>query len=179
MIDRLPSKKLIRILGIDPGSVTTGYGVIESDGVKSVHITHGVIRNEGAPLTERLGTIYSALDELIRKWQPAEAAVEEVFMSRNAASALKLGQARGAAICACVIHRLPVSEYSARFIKQSVVGSGAATKEQIQHMVKMLLNYHRDITSDAADALAAALCHAHSHMNKAGIRIPAGRRRRY
>lgn len=163
---------MIRILGIDPGSVATGYGVIESDGVKSVHIAHGTVRNDGAPLIERLGKIYTALDKLIQQWQPAEAAIEEVFMSRNAASALKLGQARGAAICACVNNRLPVSEYAARLVKQSVVGTGAAKKEQIQHMIKVLLNYHREMAADAADALAVAICHGHSRLNKFDSQLP-------
>ena len=151
-----------RILGIDPGSRVTGYGVIESDGVRSVHIASGCIRVEGESLADRLGMIFREVGAVAASHSPVEMAIEQVFMSRNADSALKLGQARGAAICAGVMADLPVAEYTPRAIKQAVVGTGGADKEQVQHMVRMLLGLRESLASDQADALAVALCHAHA-----------------
>ena len=153
---------LIRILGIDPGSLITGYGLIESDGVYSAHLAHGHVRVQGKDFPQRLGDIFAQIRTLIEVWQPRECAIEAVFMSRNAMSALKLGQARGAAISAVVDGGIAVSEYAPRSIKQSVTGTGGASKEQVQHMVGVLLNIHDRLQVDAADGLAVALCHAHS-----------------
>ncbi len=167
------------ILGIDPGSVKTGFGIIEFDGGRSRYVTSGVIRLPRAALPERLRVIHDSVSELLEQFCPQELAIEQVFMARSAGSALKLGQARGAAIVACVTRAMAVSEYSARQIKQSVVGTGAADKSQVQHMVKVLLKLPGEPQEDAADALAAALCHAHtqqSMINMAGA--TAVRRRR-
>ena len=153
---------LKRILGIDPGSVVTGYGVIDSDGVRDFHVSHGTIRVAGDNLAEKLGHILYKVDQLIAEWQPVEVGVEQVFVSKNPMSALKLGQARGAAICAAVQRGLPVAEYSARTIKQSAVGYGGADKSQMQEMIKMLFSLQELPPADAADGLAVALCHAHS-----------------
>ena len=150
------------ILGIDPGSRKTGFGIIRLDGSRTHYISSGVIRIPDTALPERLKTIFVSLNEIIQQFQPQEVAVENVFMAKSAGSALKLGQARGAAIVAAVSHHLPVAEYEARKVKQSVVGTGAATKLQVQHMVKTLLSLAGDPQEDAADALAVALCHAHT-----------------
>lgn len=167
------------ILGIDPGSRKTGFGIIHFNGGRSDYVTSGVIRLPEASLPERLGIIHAGVAELIELHCPQELAIERVFMARSADSALKLGQARGAAIVACVARDMAVAEYSARQIKQSVVGTGAADKAQVQHMVKALLKLPAQPQEDAADALAAALCHAHtqqSMINMAGA--SAVRRRR-
>jgi len=167
------------ILGIDPGSRKTGFGIINHVSGRSEYVTSGVIRLPGGELSERLRIIYASVTELVEEHCPQELAIEQVFMAKSAGSALKLGQARGAAIVACVARNLQVSEYSARQIKQSVVGTGAADKAQVQHMVKVLLNLPGQPQEDAADALAAALCHAHtrqSMINMAGA--TAVRRRR-
>ncbi len=150
------------ILGIDPGSRKTGFGIIRLDGSRNTYIGSGVIRIPGTALPERLKTIFESLNKIIAHYQPQEVAIENVFMAKSAGSALKLGQARGAAIVAAVSHHLPVAEYEARKVKQSVVGTGAATKLQVQHMVKALLALPGDPQEDAADALAVALCHAHT-----------------
>ncbi|NKB31929.1 MAG: crossover junction endodeoxyribonuclease RuvC [Pseudomonadales bacterium] len=150
------------ILGIDPGSRITGYGLINSVGNKLEYIDAGCIRTESAPLPDRLKTIFNDLCAVIEQHVPQEAAIEEVFMGRNAASALKLGQARGSAMTACLSHDLPVAEYSARKVKQAVVGAGGADKAQVQHMVKALLSISDNIAEDAADALAVAICHANT-----------------
>lgn len=150
-----------RILGIDPGSRVTGYGIIESDGNRSVHIASGCIHLKQDELPQRLGMIFQEVSDLIAVHHPTEMAIEEVFVSKNANSALKLGQARGAAICAGVVAQLPISEYSPRTIKQAVVGSGSAGKDQVQHMVKRLLSLSDDLAADQSDALAVALSHAH------------------
>lgn len=167
-------------MGIDPGSVVTGYGVIDSDGRDSRYIAHGAIKVGHLETPERLAVIHKKLAEVIAEWSPQEAAIEEVFMSRNAAAALKLGQARGAAIAACMIHRVTVHEYAARRVKQAVVGTGAAAKEQVQHMSKTLLKIRGRMPADAADALAIAICHGHSRLQRYNIalakRRPARRR---
>ena len=151
----------IRILGIDPGSVGTGYGVIDLDGNHARWVASGVIEAEG-DLPAKLTCIYHGVSRLIERHRPAESAVEKVFMHRNADSALKLGQARGAAITACANLRLPVFEYTANQIKQATVGKGHAAKQQVQHMVRVLLCLREPPRADAADALAVALCHGHS-----------------
>jgi crossover junction endodeoxyribonuclease RuvC len=160
-----------RILGIDPGSRLTGYGIVESDGHRSVHILNGCVRAGSGPLPERLGIIYGELEAIVAEYGPGELAVEAVFVARNASAALKLGHARGAAICAGVGHGLPVSEYSARLVKQALVGSGSADKVQVRHMVSRLLSVDENLQEDAADALAVALCHAHTRATLARYRI--------
>ena len=150
----------MRILGIDPGSRKTGFGIIEVKGNQSEYITSGKVKLTNQPLPERLKVIYQCLQQLITEHQPDEVAIEDVFFSRDPRAALKLGQARGAAIVAAATIDLPVAEYSARAVKKSVVGSGAASKEQVQHMVRRLLNLPAEPGEDAADALAVALCHA-------------------
>ena len=152
----------MRILGIDPGSRFTGFGIIEVHGDRAVCITHGVIKTGGGEFPQRLGMIFSRLQDLIRDHQPDQAAIESVFINRNPNSALKLGQARGAAVCAAIAHGLPVFEYSPRSVKQAVVGRGGAEKAQVGHMVAVLLQMQGDIGEDAADALAVALCHQHT-----------------
>ncbi len=146
------------IIGIDPGSRRTGYGVIRLEGNRHVYLASGHLDLVPYPANERLRQIYLGLQQIMTSWQPHEAAIEQIFMQENANSALKLGQARGAAIVALTI---PVEEYSARQVKKSVVGTGAATKDQVQFMVKRLLNLTGNLQADAADALAVALCHAH------------------
>ncbi|HLF31808.1 MAG TPA: crossover junction endodeoxyribonuclease RuvC [Xanthomonadales bacterium] len=152
----------MRILGIDPGSRCTGFGIIEVRGDRTVCISHGVIRTGGGEFPQRLGVIFSGVREVIRNHSPDQLAIESVFVSRNPASALKLGQARGAAICAAIAHDLPVAEYSPRSVKQAIVGRGGAEKAQIKHMVAVLLQLREEIEEDAADALAVALCHQHT-----------------
>jgi crossover junction endodeoxyribonuclease RuvC len=152
----------MRILGIDPGSRLTGFGIIEVRGDQAVVVKHGVIKAGTGEFPQRLGIIFSGICELINEFQPDQAAVETVFVSHNAASALKLGQARGAAVCAAVSLGLAVSEYSPRSIKQAIVGRGGADKNQVQHMVSVLLQLKERPGEDAADALAVALCHQHT-----------------
>lgn len=151
---------MTRILGIDPGSRFTGYGVIDSDGQHARYVSSGCVKVSGATLADKLGLIFRELHTLIAEFQPRQLAIENVFMHRNADSALKLGQARGAAICAAVTRDLPVAEYAPREIKQAVVGKGSADKQQVQHMVRVLLNLADTPQADAADALAIALCHS-------------------
>jgi len=153
---------VIRILGIDPGSRVTGYGIIESDGYRSNYVSSGCVRANGDNWSQRLGTIFNGIQELLIQYTPDEVAIEKVFIHRNADSALKLGQARGAAICAVVNRSLNIDEYTPTQVKQSVVGKGSASKEQVQHMVQVLLNLSATPQADAADALAIAVCHANS-----------------
>lgn len=169
--------KRTRILGIDPGSRLTGYGVIDSDGRDSEFVTCGTIKVIGDTLPEKLGLIFREVAAVIATYQPEKMAIENVFMARSADSALKLGQARGAAICAGVTGQLPVAEYSAKQVKQAVVGTGGADKSQVQHMVNMLLNRNEKLQADAADALAVALCHAHSQMLGGMTQLPSRQRR--
>jgi crossover junction endodeoxyribonuclease RuvC len=150
------------IIGVDPGSRITGFGVIRSEGNRHFHLESGFLRVTALNSGDRLCQIYTGLQAVIQKFQPHEAAIEQVFMHQNPGSALKLGQARGAAIVALA---MPISEYSARQVKQSVVGYGAAKKEQVQHMVKTLLNLSHELQADEADALAIALCHAHTRVS--------------
>ena len=168
-------------MGIDPGSRITGYGIIDLDGPRSRHVASGCIQTDSSrPLPERLKIIFEGVAGVIREYQPVEVAVEQVFMHRNPDSALKLGQARGAALCAVVMAGLPVSEYAPRAIKQAVVGGGGADKTQVQRMVGLLLNRAEPLLADAADALAVAICHGHTRqtLNRFGIAAAlAGRRR--
>ncbi|HEY9135559.1 MAG TPA: crossover junction endodeoxyribonuclease RuvC [Pseudomonadales bacterium] len=150
------------ILGIDPGSRTTGYGVINFNQGRHEYIDSGCIRTSGDDFSLKLKQIFDGINEIINLHCPHEVGIEQVFMSRNADSAFKLGQARGAAIVAAVYHNLPVSEYSARQVKQAVVGHGAADKTQVQHMVCQILGLEKKPQEDAADALGIALCHAHT-----------------
>ncbi len=153
------------ILGIDPGSRLTGYGVVRQHGSKFEYIASGCIRMTLGEMPDRLAQIFDGVREIIRQTQPDVFAIEQVFMARNPDSALKLGQARGAAIVAAKFCDLPVFEYSARQVKQSVVGTGAAAKEQVQHMVRTLLKLPANPQADAADALAVALCHGHTQQS--------------
>ena len=152
----------MKIIGIDPGSRFTGFGIIEVNGDRVTPLGHGVIKTGGGEFPQRLGVIFSGIIDLIAEYGPDEMAIENVFMSKNAASALKLGQARGAAICAAISKELPVSEYSPRSVKQAIVGRGSADKVQIQHMISVLLRLKEKPGEDAADALAVALCHQHT-----------------
>lgn len=152
----------MRILGVDPGSRVTGYGVIDSDGQKSRAVDSGCIRLGGGDLSGRLDRLFLDLNTVIEQWQPQVVAIESVFVSRSPASALILGHARGVAIVSATQNRLMVYEYAPRAIKQAVVGTGRAEKAQVQHMIKMLLGLSQIPATDAADALAVALCHAHT-----------------
>jgi len=158
---RPPLAANVRILGLDPGSQRTGFGVIECRGPDYWHVVHGCIAVAGLEVAERLRRIFEGLQALISEHDPGEIAVERVFVNRNVESALKLGQARGAALCA-VPQGTPVFEYAPRAIKLALVGSGAAEKAQVAHMIKTLLRLDGRISPDASDALAIAVCHAHS-----------------
>lgn len=153
------------ILGIDPGSRITGYGVIKQMAGKTSYLGSGCIRMQGDELAPRLKQIFDGVCEIISQFQPTEFAIEQVFMAKNPDSALKLGQARGAAIVAATCANLIVAEYSARQIKQAVVGKGNAEKSQVQHMVTYLLKLGSTPQADAADALAVALCHSHTNQS--------------
>ena len=164
------------ILGIDPGSRITGYGLIRTDGSRLVHLENGAIWTDAAAgLPGRLEQIFRGVTEIVASHAPDAVAVENIFFANNVQSALKLGQARGAAVVACVTKGLPVFEYTALQVKQAVVGHGKAAKEQVQQMVKALLNLPEAAQADASDALAVAVCHAHSANLKA---LLPGRRTR-
>lgn len=171
----------MRILGIDPGLRVTGFGVIGREGQRLSYVTSGCIRTDSdASLPERLGTVLDGLAEVIAANCPDQVALEKVFVNVNPQSTLLLGQARGAAICASVIAKLPVAEYTALQVKQAVVGRGHATKRQVQEMVKRLLALPGYPTTDAADALACAICHAHAgqglgSLPTRGLRMRRGR----
>ncbi len=167
---------MLRILGIDPGSRVTGYGIIKSNGQQSQHIASGCIRLSGDNFPDRLGQIFTQVSEVIQQHQPDVMAIEDVFVSKNPSSALKLGQARGAAICAGITHGLDVSEYTPRTVKQSVVGNGGADKGQVEQMVRLILKLDAVLASDQADALAIALSHA--HIGSTNQRLAAGGWRR-
>ncbi len=173
---------MTRILGIDPGSQRTGVGIVDAGaGGACVHVHHEalhVANEEDFP--RRLRAIVLGLDALIERFRPDEVSVERVFMSKNADSALKLGQARGAAICAAVLRDLPVHEYTPMQVKQSLVGRGAAEKGQVQHMVGVVLGIPGPIQADAADALAIAITHAHARglAGQAGLLAAAMLKRR-
>lgn len=148
-----------RVLGIDPGSRVTGYGLIDFHGRRSGYVASGVIQVAGQAFPERLRAIFEQLGEIIELYRPDVAAVEQVFVRRNPDSALKLGQARGAALCACMGRDLAVAEYTASSVKQAITGTGGADKDQVQYMVRILLGLEGQLREDASDALAVALCH--------------------
>ncbi len=166
---------MTRILGIDPGSQRTGVGIIDIDASgRASRVYHGPLVLLGADgFALRLKRLADGLHALIEEYRPQEVAIEKVFMAKNADSALKLGQARGAAICAVVMRDLPVSEYAATEIKLAVVGRGSAQKEQVQHMVGLMLNLKGKLQADAADALAVAITHAHvrATANRLGVDV--------
>ncbi|NIW86602.1 MAG: crossover junction endodeoxyribonuclease RuvC [Gammaproteobacteria bacterium] len=151
---------MTRILGIDPGSRTTGYGIIDFQRDRATHVASGCV-DLGGETCQRLRIIFDAISELVTAYGPREVAAEQIFVHRNAASALKLGQARGAALLAGALRDLPVYEYTATQIKQAVTGRGHGAKGQVQHMIRVLLALSEAPRADAADALAVALCHAH------------------
>lgn len=169
------STQPIRILGIDPGSRITGYGIVDFHLNHARHVASGCIQVGGGDLTARLRAIFDGITSIVDSEHPAELAVEQVFFHRNAASALKLGQARGAALMAGVTRGLPLFEYSPNQVKQAVTGRGHAPKEQVQHMIKMLLCLRELPTSDAADALAVAICHGHTSQTVARMGKAAAR----
>lgn len=148
------------ILGIDPGSQITGFGVIESNGITASYISCGCLRLAKTSFACKLYTIFSELGDILAEFKPETAAIEQVFVKINPGTALKLGQARGAAIVAVAQANVSLAEYSTRQVKQAVVGYGGATKEQVQHMIKHLLKLNKTPQADAADALAVAICHA-------------------
>jgi crossover junction endodeoxyribonuclease RuvC len=159
---RLPVAATVRILGIDPGSQRTGYGVIQCDGASSKSLVHGCIAaGSGGSLNERLRRIFEGVQALIDRFRPDEIAIERVFVNRNVESALKLGHARGAALCA-VPSATPVFEYTPRAVKLAVVGFGGAEKTQVAHMIRALLTLEEKLSADASDALAVAVCHANT-----------------
>jgi len=161
-----PRQESCRILGLDPGSRLTGWGVIEADGADCRCLAHGRIEVGSLPLAQRLARIHAELRDIITLWQPSEAAVERVFVGRNVDSALKVGQARGAALAAIGV--LEVAEYAPRAVKLATTGFGGAEKLQVAHMMRALLKVEGRLTADAADALAVALCHA-QHRRLAGV----------
>lgn len=165
----------MRILGIDPGSRVTGFGVIDvMAGGKLRYRDSGCIRLAAPDTAARLCELDGALRQLMDQWTPHEVGIERVFVMRNVDSALKLGQARGVALCAVGRSALPMAEYAPRLVKQTVTGTGAATKEQVQHMVRQLLSLEGRLAADAADALAIAVCHAHHRAHPVALRGPGG-----
>lgn len=162
-----------RIIGIDPGSVRTGVGIIDSGPNGQLrHVCHATLLVGGEDFPLRLQRIFEGVCAIIERERPVAGAIERVFMARNADSALKLGQARGAAICALVARGVSVHEYSATEVKRSIVGGGRADKAQVQHMIGVLLGVKEAVQPDAADALAIAITHAHSHTGQLRIGIP-------
>ena len=166
----------MRILGVDPGSRKAGYGIVDIDGNRITHVAHGVITTGNGEFVDRLGRLFADLSALIAEFTPACAAMEDVFVSRNVASALKLGQARGALVAACTHAGLSVTPYSPTLVKQAVVGFGRAEKEQVQHMIKLLLKPPAPLQEDAADALAVAVCHANHAGSRERLNMPARKR---
>jgi crossover junction endodeoxyribonuclease RuvC len=167
----------MRILGIDPGTRVTGYGIVEKQGNRLIHVDNGAIythsKNE---LAVRLKTIHDELCRVIAEYGPETAAVEQIFVAKNVLSALKLGHARGAALLAAVNHHLPVFEYTALQVKNAVVGYGNAAKVQVQQMVRILVNLPEVAQEDASDALAVAICHAHSQGQASNLQMASRRR---
>jgi crossover junction endodeoxyribonuclease RuvC len=185
--DRLARRPVVsrRILGIDPGSVVTGWGIVEAVGNSLGHVACGTIATVGAQgQGARLSRIYRGILEIIVRYRPDGVSLEKVFLARNPQSALKLGQARGVALLAAAENQLDVYEYSSNEIKSAVVGHGHATKEQVQKMIASLLHVSEKLAVDAADALAAAVCHVHRQAFEARLVEaapdwrPAMRRRR-
>ncbi len=168
------SPETITILGIDPGSRITGYGIITARGDKLCYLEAGSIKTGKGEFQQRLKNIFTSVSTLVSNNQLDEIAIERVFVHRNADSALKLGHARAAALCATFGSAVPVHEYAAREIKQAIVGKGGADKVQVQHMVRMLLSLETAPEADAADALAVAICHAHTRLARARLATAAG-----
>jgi crossover junction endodeoxyribonuclease RuvC len=158
-----------RILGIDPGSRLTGFGILDFDGDKPTYVASGTVKSLDGTFPERLKQIFESVGEIVAQYRPDIVAIETVFMARNAGSALKLGQARSAALCATFAFDIEVFEYAPREIKQAVVGTGAASKEQVQHMVVSMLQLNATPAEDASDALAAAICHGHQRALQARL----------
>jgi len=150
----------LRVLGIDPGSQRTGFGVLDAVGPRLTYVASGVIRTEKGEFADRLCEIFRSVQTIVAQYRPHEIAIERVFVNRNPDSALKLGQARGAAICGTADANAEVFEYATRQIKQAVVGTGSAEKGQVQLMMRSILKLDGPLSPDAADALAAAVCHA-------------------
>jgi len=165
----------VRILGLDPGSQATGFGIIDWIGGAPRYVASGAIRTSGEAFPPRLRQIFDGVVELMREYRPSEVAVERVFMHRNADSALKLGQARGAALCAAYASDPAVYEYAPREVKLAVVGQGGAQKEQVALMVMTLLKLDGRLAPDAADAVGVALCHAYSRQTQQALAAAAGR----
>jgi crossover junction endodeoxyribonuclease RuvC len=165
---------MIRLIGIDPGLRNTGWGIIDCDGNRLAHVADGAVHSKSKdPLAARLSQLYDGLAEVIARYGPAEAAIEETFVNVNAVSTLKLGQARGIALLAPARAGLVVAEYSPNVIKKSVVGAGHAAKQQVQMMVSTILPGCLASSADAADALAIAICHAH-HRTAPALKLAAG-----
>lgn len=158
-----------RILGIDPGSRLTGFGILDFDGDKPTYVASGTVKSLDGTFPDRLKQIFESVGEIVAEYRPDIVAIETVFMARNAGSALKLGQARSAALCATFAFGVEVFEYAPREIKQAVVGTGAASKEQVQHMVVSMLQLNATPAEDASDALAAAICHGHQRALQARL----------
>jgi crossover junction endodeoxyribonuclease RuvC len=169
----------MRILGIDPGSNATGYGVVQRVGGRVIHVAHGTLRSErGTPLARRLATLLRGVEALLEEHRPDAVAVEQVFVAASPRAALVLGQARGAVLAALGAAGLPVAEYDTRVVKQSITGTGGADKRQVERMVLASLALERVDGLDASDALAVALCHAHAGPLAAlGVAAPRRRRR--
>lgn len=161
----------MRILGIDPGSRLTGYGIIETRPNGYCYVTSGTLKINADEFPQKLKQVFDGILQIVKEYHPKQMAIEQVFMSKNADSALKLGQARGAAICAVQTHDIPVFEYAARQVKQALVGKGSAEKLQVQHMVKLLLNIQGAMQIDASDALGIAICHAHYAQTQQRLQI--------
>jgi crossover junction endodeoxyribonuclease RuvC len=169
----------IRILGLDPGLRRTGWGIVESAGNRLRHVAHGVIQPDAkASGAARLTQIFQGLEEIVARHAPDAAAVEEIFVNKNPASTLKLGQARGVALLVPALRGIPVAEYPANLVKKSVVGAGHADKAQIAHMVRLLLPAAKIDAADAADALAVAICHAHHAATRRLWAVEGGREAR-
>ena len=158
-----------RILGIDPGSRRTGFGILDFDGDKPTYVASGTVKSLDGSFPDRLKQIFESVGEIVAEYRPDIVAIETVFMARNAGSALKLGQARSAALCATFAFDIEVFEYAPREIKQAVVGTGAASKDQVQHMVVSMLQLSAAPAEDASDALAAAICHGNQRALQARL----------
>ena len=174
------SPSTVRVLGIDPGSQCTGFGVVDALGPRLIYVASGVIRTPNGEFAARLCEIFTCVRSIVAQYRPQEIAIERVFVNRNPDSALKLGQARGAAICGTVDAKAEVFEYATRQIKQAVVGSGSAEKAQVQLMMRSILKLDGPVASDAADALAAAVCHAlrgrvRASLTQAAVKLAASR----
>jgi len=175
-----PDSATIRVLGIDPGSQCTGFGIVDVAGARLSYVASGVIRTPQGEFAARLCEIFTCVRSIVAQYRPREIAIERVFVNRNPDSALKLGQARGAAICGTVDANAEVFEYATRQIKQAVVGSGSAEKAQVQLMMRSILKLDGRVASDAADALAAAVCHAlrgrvRASVDRASLKLAEGR----